>query len=93
MSLFTTPTKVIDLGDGNTVTLRSLTYGEVKHLSAAGGDDDRWLLACILRWDGPGFEGVEPSREAVERLPVQLVTLLTREVAGLIGQETAEKKG
>lgn len=91
MSLFTTPMKVVDLGEGNTVTLRSLTYGEVKHLMTAGGDDDRWLLACILTWDGPGFEGVEPSKEAIERLPVGIVNFLTQEVSGLVGMDAKVK--
>ena len=92
MSLFTTPTKVVDLGDGNTVTLRSLTYGEVKFLTTAGGDDDRWLLAGILRWDGEGFEGQAPSKETLAKLPVGIVKRLTEEMTGLLDVDVQEKK-
>lgn len=86
-------TKIVDLGDGNTVTLRMLPYGEVKHLTANGIDNDDLLLACIVRWDGEGFDGAQPSKEALEALPAVIVMRLAQAVTELNQMDAQEKKG
>lgn len=76
MGYFATQTETIDLGGGNTVTVRKLTYGEVLALS----EDPRWEKTsglvttekALVSWDGPGFDGREPTPDNLRALPFSL---------------------
>lgn len=79
MSFFTEQTSVVDLGDGNTVTLRKLTYGESADILSASmkvGEIDwvkyrvRQLEKSVIGWSGPGFEGREITPSNIAALPV-----------------------
>ena len=77
-SFFAEQTQVVDLGDGNSVTLRKLTYGEIGDLIAAcrtrEGEIDgvrysRGLVEKgLVSWSGPGFAGREISPENIYAL-------------------------
>jgi hypothetical protein len=74
MSFFAPQTQTIDLGDGNTVQLRKMTYGELM----AAFDDPEYgekrrgvaeTIQSLVSWDGPGFEGKPATRENFKALP------------------------
>lgn len=82
MSFFTNQTEVVDLGGGNTVTLRKATFADT---AAAQGsalqrtgdklelDWPRYRLELVKRtvvgWSGPGFDGREPTPDNIAALP------------------------
>lgn len=85
MSFFTPTTKVVDLGDGNTVTLRKPTFGDTNAANSAsmhavdGGLQLDWpryrvevFKRCIVAWDGPNFDGQPPTSENVDKLPIEI---------------------
>lgn len=85
MGFFTSTTKVVDLGDGNTVTLRKVTfeqYAEAQGLTTkVVGDGLRldWprfraelLKRAVESWEGPGFEGKPPTPENIGALPWEI---------------------
>lgn len=86
-------TRTVDCGGGDSVTLRALTYGEVKALRNSGGDDDRWLLASIVSWSGPHFDGMAISQEALDVMPAAIVARLVAVAAELNQLTDAEKNG
>lgn len=78
MSDFFTPqTATVDLGDGNTATLRKLSYGDVLDvMSLAQGDGFKaarlQLERGIVAWAGPGFAGRELTPENIAALPARV---------------------
>lgn len=93
MSSTWTTTRTVDCGGGDSVTLRALTYGEVKTLRNSGGDDDRWLLASIVSWSGPHFDGVAISQESLDAVPAAIVARLVAVAAELNQLSDVEKNG
>ncbi len=98
------PTKTIDLGDGNTVNVRKLTFADAQKIW-----DDRSLYegaaetaairyaAAVLRlsicgWAGPGFEGRGVSPENIDGLPMTIVNQLGSEAVEFCMLTDAEKK-
>lgn len=84
-SFFTPTTKVIDLGDGNTVTLRKVTfeqYAEAQGKATKVVSDSLqldWpklrmevLKRAVASWDGPGFDGQQPTAENIGALPWEI---------------------
>jgi len=75
-------TETVDLGKGNSATLRRLTYGEISELLSAcrvaGGEIDyvrytRGLVEKgVIGWTGPGFEGREVKVENIRALPAKV---------------------
>ncbi len=90
MSYFTQQTKVIDLGGGNTVTVRKLTYAERQNVidksTQVGADMEaqihvgrmklELLCAAVVGWAGPDFEGRPPTPENVGALPPDIADLI-----------------
>ena len=97
MSFFTKITKVVDLGDGNTVTLQKATFGDsqeaqsrsmrVKEDKTLELDWPRYRLEMLKRsiasWDGPGFDGQPPTGENVEALPPDIGGKLAEEAMSI----------
>ena len=87
-SFFAEQTQVVDLGDGNSVTLRKLTYGETADLLSASmnafGRIDKvrynrgQLEKSIVSWTGPGFEGREITPEQVGALSARMGIKLSK---------------
>ena len=94
MSNFTRQTKIVPLPGGDTVTLRKLDFGRRQAVTDAAAEFDsemnvkplggrarkEILYQSILDWDGPGFEGLPPSRENIDMLDPELGELLLSEV-------------
>ncbi len=80
MSFFAPPTKQIDLGGGNTVTLRKMTYGEL--LSTYNDGVQHAGLeqaACsLVSWSGPDFDGRPANRENLLALPFDVTTEIVK---------------
>ena len=80
MSFFAPPTKQIDLGGGNTVTLRKMTYGEmlatyddgVQHVGV------EQTLCSLVSWQGPDFDGRPANRENFLALPFDISTQIIK---------------
>jgi hypothetical protein len=97
MGFFTQANKTVDLGDGNTATLRKPTFGDSQAAASPAarvkGDGNilmDWpryrmelLKLCLVSWDGPGFEGRPPTGENIEALPSGVGALLADEVQEL----------
>ena len=81
--------KQIDLGDGNTVTIRKLTFADMAKIWADaelfGGPEQtfqqRFATALtkqsVIAWSGPGFEGRGVSKENIDALPWRIVTKIS----------------
>jgi hypothetical protein len=81
-SFYATETSTVQLGDGNSVTLRKLTYSESARLLSKsrapdGGTD--WpiytlglLEKCLDSWDGPGFDGRNVNAANIGALPTHI---------------------
>ena len=90
MGYFTPQTKVVDLGGGNTVTVRKLTYGErqgvIDKATHVGGNMEaqvqvgrmklELLVAAVVSWDGPDFEGRPVTPENIGALPPEIGDLI-----------------
>ncbi len=84
-NFFDLPTKTFDLGDGNTVTIRKLTFADMQKVwndkDLHDGPDDTFnsrLTALVVRlavcaWAGPGFEGHAVSPENIALLPWDII--------------------
>jgi hypothetical protein len=81
---FSEQTRIVTIDEENTVTIRKLSYGarqkaiglvtKVNPITQESTMDIALLLveqlvAAIVDWAGPGFEGRPVSRENVEALP------------------------
>ena len=82
MGFFTSTTKTVDLGDGNSVTLRKVTFAQYAEAQSAAThivgealqlDWPRLRIEVLKRsvagWAGPDFEGYEPTPENIGALP------------------------
>jgi hypothetical protein len=85
MGFFTAQTKVVDLGNGNSVTLHKLTYGESIEASSralVAGNFDPFrhslerLLASVQAWEGKDFEGQPVTPENIKALPLEVTRKL-----------------
>ena len=96
MGFFTSTTKVVDLGDGNTVTLRKVTFAQYAEAQSAAthivGEalqlDWPRLRAEVLKrsvaeWTGPGFEGLPPTAENIGNLPWEIGNKLAEQAMEL----------
>ena len=102
MGFFTSKTRVVDLKRGNTVTLRTPTFGDVYEtrstLSGAGKTVDEFALRAemtvkaIVSWDGPDFEGQPVTRENFMLLPLDVTNKLMEESASMIWLGDDEEK-
>jgi hypothetical protein len=66
--------ETVDLGGGNTVQIRKLSYAELlaSFEDPEYGDKRRGVaeaIGAIVAWDGPGFEDKPASRENFLALP------------------------
>ena len=101
-SFYAEQTQVVDLGKGNTATLRKLTYGELGDLLSAcrlaGGEMDavrysRGLVEKgLVGWVGPGFEGREITQENVRDLSPRIGRKLAK-AAGELNDDLDEDEG
>ncbi len=82
MSFFAPTTKTVDLGSGNVVVLRKISFEQYAAAQSAAThivgealqlDWPRLRMEVLKRsvesWDGPGFDGQPPSAENVGALP------------------------
>ncbi len=102
MSFFTPTTKLVDLGDGNTVTLRKVSFeqyadaqSKATHVANEAIQLD-WprlrmevLKRAVQSWEGPGFDGQQPTPESIGALPWEIGNKLAEEAMTLatVGQE------
>lgn len=102
MSFFTPTTKVVDLDGGNTVTLRKVSFAQYAEAQSAAthiaGESLQldWprlrmevLKRAVQSWDGPGFDGQQPTPENIGALPWEIGNKLAEEAMTLatVGQE------
>jgi hypothetical protein len=102
MGFFDAQTKTVDLGDGNSVVIRKLTYGEnLDCLSRAltqHGHLDSFLHArhrlriAIVSWQGTGFEGREVNPKNIDALPIDIARKVNDALAEL-NKEVTEEEG
>jgi hypothetical protein len=103
MGFFTTQTKVIDLENGNTVTLRKLAFADMMALWSApelySGPSETGNLRfnaklaklAIASWDGPDFEGRGVSPENIDALPPTVMAKIMAEAAAFSMMDGEEK--
>lgn len=86
-SFFSEQTRTVDLDAENSVTVRKITYGaqqaalsksskinpvtQEASIDFAGLRQEQ-LVAAIVAWDGPGFDGRPVSRENILALPTDI---------------------
>lgn len=86
-SFFEPQTKIIEIDEENTVTIRKPTFGEMMDVMEtsgikAGGSNEEYAAKlgraltrlCIVEWAGSGFDGAEPTPDNVDRLPFAVGT-------------------
>ena len=90
MSYFTQQTKTVDLGGGNTVIVRKLTYAERQNVidkaTQVGADMEaqihvgrmklELLTAAVVSWAGPDFDGRPATPENIGALPPDIADLI-----------------
>lgn len=100
MSFYATQTKVVDLGDGNSITIRKLSYGESstvnsKAYSTGVYDPFRFsmerMLLCVTAWDGSGFDGRSVTPENIKALPVEIAGKINNAIAEFHSVVTIEE--
>lgn len=101
-SFYAEQTKVVDLGKGNRVTLRKLTYGEFSEILSAsrlpGGEIDGVKYSRLqaevglVAWEGPGFEGRDANVENMRALPIRIGNKLA-EAATELNKDIGEAEG
>ena len=96
MGFFTSTTKTVDLGDGNSVTLRKVTFAQYAEAQSAAthivGEalqlDWPRLRAEVLKravasWEGAGFDGQPPTPDTIGALPWEVGNKLAEEAMTL----------
>lgn len=85
MGFFTGQTRTVDLGDGNSITVRKLAFGDMQKLwslpelysGPAETSNQRFgselTKLAIAAWDGPGFEGRGVSVDNINALPMEVI--------------------
>ena len=103
-NFFDLPTKTFDLGDGNTVTIRKLTFSDMQKVwndkELHDGPEDTFqsrLTALVVRlaicdWAGPGFEGHAVSAENIALLPWTVINQFGAETLHFCMLTDDEKK-
>lgn len=106
MNFFEPQTKVIDLGGGNLVTVKKPTVKDrnesiaIAEQASGGGVlamgpllQQELLKRMIIRWEGPGFGGVEAKPAAIDNLPSEVSDQIAQGATDFIqGLSDAEKK-
>ena len=101
MSYFSTQTTTVDLGGGNTVTLRKLNFGDMMDIWSAPalytGPETTFgqrftaemTKRAITGWEGPDFEGRGVSPENIAQLPLGIFNKLIPDAVNLnrMGEE------
>ena len=99
MGFFASTDKTVELGGGNTVTIKRVTYGERQEAaskSVKGGilDMPRYqmelLCRAVVSWEGPDFEGRPASAENIAELPGYIADKLVSE-ANALAELTADE--
>lgn len=96
MGFFTAQTKTVDLGGGNTATLRKASFADTARAQSAAA---RWegtelkldwplyrlelVKATLTGWDGPDFDGQPPTPENIAALPATVGEKLAKEAQSL----------
>ena len=95
MSFLAEQTKTVDVGDGNSVTVRKMTFGTrqrilSKHTKLDVRAQDVTIDQAMLRydqlrlnivsWSGPDFDGYPVDNDSVERLPPDIADQLLGEI-------------
>jgi hypothetical protein len=97
MSFFAPPTKAIELGDGNTVQLRKMTYGEMLATYADGIEHIgvEQTIASLVAWSGPGFDGKPATRENFLALPFDVASTILKAAIDLnsVSKDEGEASG
>ena len=92
MSFFAEQTSVVDLGGGNTVTIRKLTFGQAVEINSKAyksGTFDIFqhglerLVLSITAWEGSEFDGRPVSRKNIEALPSEVIRQVNDAIAKL----------
>lgn len=91
MSFLAEQTKPIDIGGGNVVTIRKMTFGTrqrimAKHTRLDTKSQEMFIDHAMMRfdqlrlnivsWTGPDFDGYGVTDENIERLPVEIADQL-----------------
>ena len=91
MSFLTEQTKAVDVGGGNVVTVRKVTFGTrqrilAKHTKLDARTQEMSIDHAMMRfdqlrlnivsWAGPDFDGFGVTDENIERLPVEIADQL-----------------
>ena len=107
MSFLAEQTKTIDVGGGNTVTVRKMTFGArqrilSKHTKLDIKTQDVQIDQAMLRfdqlrmniasWQGPDFDGYPVNDENVDRLPPDIADQILAEIDDFNNLSDAEKK-
>lgn len=111
MSYFTGQTRIVELDDENRVVIKRLTYGERQAVIDAstsvdanmtpvvhvGAGKRAMLLAAVVSWEGPGFEGRPVTPENIDALPPEIADRIASQIdalqAGLTGDEKKASTG
>lgn len=107
MSFLAEQTKTVDVGGGNSVTVRKMTFGTrqrilSKHTKLDVRTQDVQVDQAMLRfdqlrlnivsWAGPDFDGYGVTDENVNNLPVDLADKILAEIDEFNTLSDAEKK-
>jgi hypothetical protein len=107
MSFLAEQTKSVDVGGGNSVTVRKMTFGTrqrilSKHtrldVKAQNVTIDQAMLRYdqlemnIVSWSGPDFDGYPVDNDSIERLPPDIADLLLGEIDEFNTISDGEKK-
>lgn len=99
-------TVTVDLGGGNSVVLRKLTYGEFSDILSearlSSGDIDgvkysrRQAEVGLVSWAGPGFAGREANAANFRTLPVRVGNKIAKAASDLnseVGEDEGNESG
>jgi|JI10StandDraft_1071094.scaffolds.fasta_scaffold61844_3 hypothetical protein len=107
MSFLAEQTKAIDVGGGNVVTIRKITFGTrqrilAKHTKLDARTQDMSIDHAMMRfdqlrlnivsWTGPDFDGFGVTDENIERLPVEIADQLLNAIDEFNTLSDEEKK-
>lgn len=107
MSFLTEQTKAVDVGGGNTVTVRKMLFGTRQRILSQHSKVDpmaqtvaldqammrfETLFLNIVTWAGPDFDGYGVTRENVEKLPIGIADQLLAAIDEFNALSDEEKK-
>lgn len=89
--------KVVNLGDGNTVTLKKLSYEQVLDIQESSEEETTartgYMMICshIDSWSGPAFsEFQEPCEDAFSQMSKEFLDCLDPHVLKMLGISSDE---